>query len=346
MVDAMSERPAHPDLHEDGNRIRSSCDVVVSIINYRTGPLTISAARSVLESCGDLDAHVVIVDNRSDDGSAEEIAAWIDSLPAPAPVTLVRSETNSGFSGGHNKGMAVRPAVAYLLLNSDALLRPGALQSLCAALDANPQIGVVAPRLEYDDGAPQISAFRFPSPLSELIRGAQTGPITTLLKRWDMPLGVEPDPAAIGWVSFACVLLRGEMTATLGPMDEGFFLYSEDVEYCWRAQQAGWRVVYEPKARAVHVRGGSGPAKTLDAARARLPGYVYASRTRLFHLMYGRWGLLAANLLWTIGAGALALRHVVGRPQGRTAAREALDVWINFLDPLGDSRRPADSETR
>ena len=342
----MLENPAHSAPLDDEDHIRGCCDITVSIVNYRTGALTIAAARSVLETCDHLDVHVVIVDNRSDDGSAEEISAWIDSLPNPARVTLIRSETNSGFSGGHNQGMAARPATAYLLLNSDALLRPGALQTLYAVLEADPRIGIVAPRLEYDDGKPQVSAFRFPSPQSELIRGANTGPITTLLKRWDLRLGIEPDPAAIGWVSSACVLLRGKMTAALGSMDEGFFLYSEDVEYCWRAQQAHWRVVYEPKARVVHFRGGSGPTKALDAARGRLPAYVYASRTRLFHLLYGYWGLLAANPLWTLGCSVLALRRMVGRPQARPATREARDIWIKFLDPLGDSHRPADAEAR
>ena len=81
-----------------------------------------------------------------------------------------------------------------------------------------------------------------------------------------------PDPAEIGWASFACILLRGEMVSAIGPMDEGYFLYFEDAEYCLRARRAGWRVAYVPEARVVHFRGGSGPVKALARARTELGG--------------------------------------------------------------------------
>lgn len=316
-------------------------ELVVSIINYRTGALTIACVRSVLDDMGrtpGLDAHVVVVDNASGDGSAEEIAAWLATDAADAPVTLVRSATNSGFSGGHNQGMAAREADFYLILNSDAVLRPGFLATLMAEARAHPETGFFAPRLEHEDGAQQISHFRFFNPLGELIRGAETGLITRTFARCNVPLGRDPDPEEIEWASFACILARGEMVRAIGPMDEGYFLYFEDAEYCWRARRAGWRIRPVLAARAVHHRGGSGPVKQMAAAKRRMPAYYYASRTRFFCQVHGRAGLVAANLLWHLGRGIANLRRLAGKPVPRANEAEMRDIWINVTDPLGDRR--------
>jgi N-acetylglucosaminyl-diphospho-decaprenol L-rhamnosyltransferase len=313
-------------------------EIVVSIINFRTAELTLQCLHSVLDDLAGIDGHVVIVDNRSDDGSAEIIGDAIAALPAPAPVTLVRSATNSGFSGGHNQGMAVRPAEFYLILNSDALLRPGFLRAILDGARAEPGAGLFAPRIDYDDGSQQISCFRFPGPASELMRGAQTGGVTRLLGRREIPLKMPPAPDQIEWASFACILLRGEMVAALGPMDEGYFLYFEDIEYCLRARRAGWRVVYLPQARAVHFRGGSGPVKSLSKERKRLPAYYYASRTRFLYQAHGWVGLMAANLAWFLGRGIAQVRRLAGKPVPASNRAEARDIWTNALTPLGDRR--------
>lgn len=314
-------------------------DILVSIINYRTPAMTIDCVRSVLDDIGDLDVHVVVVDNRSDDGSADEIFAWIATLGPDAPVTLLRSETNAGYAGGHNQGVAFRPAEAAMILNSDALLRPGALSTLLDALRADPGLGMVAPRLEDPDGTPQISRFRFATPASELIRGAQLGPVTRLLRRYETSLSVDADDAAMEWVSGCCILKRAELIADIGPMDEGYFMYFEDADYCLRARRAGWRIAYVSQARVVHLRGGSAPVKSLNAARKPLPAYYYASRTRFLTKAWGRAGLLAGNVLWLLGRCLNFARYLIGdRP--RRIAREPRDLWINFLDPLGDRRAP------
>src|SRR6056297_1410269 len=221
--------------------------LLVSIINYRTADLTLQCLRSVLPEIAGRDAEAVVVDNRSDDGSAEAIAAWIAAQDPPVPVRLVRSATNSGFSGGHNRAMAACPAEAVLVLNSDALLRPGCIAALLGAAARMPGAGLFAPRLEHEDGTVQTSCFRFHGPLSELIRSAATGPVTRVLRSRDVSLPMPPDPGRIEWASFACILLRGAMVRALGPMDEGYFLYYEDAEYCLRARRAGWGIAHVPE---------------------------------------------------------------------------------------------------
>lgn len=316
--------------------------IVISIINFRTGPMTIECVRSVLGDIGDLDARVVVVDNASGDGSADLIADWIAAQPEGTPVDLVRSATNSGFSGGHNQGMAAAEADYYLILNSDALLRPGFLRRILQTADATPKAGLIAPQIETDAGEIQVSCFRFHSPLSEFIRGAGSGPVTRLLARHVVALPPPFEASEIEWASFACILLRGRMVREIGPMDEGYFLYFEDAEYCLRARRASWKVIQEPRAVAVHFRGGSGPVKALERARRRLPRYFYASRTRFFRQAYGPLGPIMANAMWQAGRAIAQLRRLTGRAVPPTIEAEARDIWINIQSPLGARHAPGE----
>ncbi len=314
--------------------------VAISIINYRTGAMTIAAAASALDDLGDREARLVIVDNASGDGSADEIDAWIKAR-GDTRATLVRSATNSGFSGGHNQGMAAAPeADAYLILNSDALLRPGFFNAIEAAFAANPEAGLIASRLEYEDGTPQQSCFRFASPTSELIRGAATGPVTRLFRRHVVALDLPPDPDQIEWASFASILLRGDMVRAIGPMDEGYFLYFEDAEYALRATRAGWGVIYAPEARTVHFRGGSGPVNAMQAAKKRMPDYYWRSRTRFFRQAHGVTGPLRANLAWCLGRMIAQSRRLVGRAVPADNEKAARDIWTGLSDPLRPTRAP------
>ena len=317
-------------------------EIVISIINFRTADLTIGCAQSVLDELGDIDAEIVIVDNQSGDGSAEMIDTWIGRLPDDAPVRLIRSATNSGFSGGHNQGVAAVAADYYLILNSDAVLHPGFFAAIRATARAHPEAGFIAPRLEGEDGHAQVSCFRFHSPMSEFIRGANSGPVTKLLKRWEVPLGLNPAQDAIDWASFACILVNARMMQEIGPMDEGYFLYFEDAEYCLRARRAGWRIHHAPDAVAVHFRGGSGPVKSLARARKRLPSYFYSSRSRFLYQAHGLAGLWSANLLWTAGRGIAGLRQLAGRREFALREREGCDIWTNALNPLGPRYAPGD----
>lgn len=319
--------------------------IVISIINYRTAELTKACVQSVLDDIGELRAKVVIVDNASGDGSVDELENWVGNHPDTDRIQLVKSEINTGFSGGHNLGMAAEPdAEFYLILNSDALLTQGFLRTILAATETNPKAGLFAPSLGWEDGELQTSCFRFHSPLSELDRSAAKGIITKLVKDHVVALGDNPDPARIQWASFACILLRGDMVRQIGPMDEGYFLYYEDSEYCLRAARAGWGIAYVPQARAVHFRGGSGPVKSLAKERKRLPPYYYASRTRFLYQAHGYGGLIAANLLWHVGRGVAWIARCVGGSYSPMSKRETFDIWTNVTRPLGPRLAPGESK--
>jgi GT2 family glycosyltransferase len=141
-------------------------------------------------------------------------------------------------------------------------------------------------------------------------------------------------PEDTDWVSFAAVMIRRETIERVGPLDEGFFMYFEDADYCRRARRAGWRVRFCPDARVVHLRGGSSRVKSLSAARRRLPAYYSASRARYYAKYYARSGLWLGNALWAAGRLISLAREIVeGRPS-HACEREGRDIWTHWKDPL------------
>ena len=213
-------------------------------------------------------------------------------------------------------------------------MRPGAIETLVQTLQDNPKMGMASPRLEWPDGSPQESCFRFHRPVNELIRSACTWPITRLLKRYEVPLPVCDEISYPEWTSFACVLIRRELFEQIGLLDDEFFMYFEDVDFCRRACSAGWPIINNPQARVVHLRGGSSPVKSQAAKKKRLPRYFYESRTRYYYKHFGRSGLLMANLFWHLGAVVGRVRKLVnGSYQPNICESQWRDIWTNFTRP-------------
>jgi GT2 family glycosyltransferase len=212
---------------------------------------------------------------------------------------------------------------------------------LIAAISSEHDVGLVSPRLEWPDGKPQESCFRYHRPISELINSAGTGFITRLLAEYEVPMRVSDERSFPEWTSFACVMIRREVLDQVGLMDDGIFMYFEDVEFCFRAREAGWKILHEPAARVVHLRGGSSPVKSLAGKRKRLPRYFYEARTRYFYKLYGGMGLLAANSWWTFGWTISLLRSLSGkRYRSPNCKAQWRDIWINFWRPMAPYTHP------
>jgi GT2 family glycosyltransferase len=312
----------------------------VVLVNYRTPVYVIECLATLLPELAGLDARVVIVDNCSGDGSAEDIAGWLQAYDPAGQVILVRSPSNAGFGGGNNTGIRVLKAEHYLLLNSDTLIRPGAIAALLETAKAFPEAGLVSPRLEWPDGTAQESCFLFHTPISEMIGAAQTGVIERIFGRYVVPMPVQTELAWPKWTSFACVLVRVEVFQKIGLLDDGYFMYFEDVEFCLRARRAGWQIVHNPRASVVHLRGGSSPVKERTRLKRRLPRYFYESRARFFYQAYGWWGLTAANLFWWGGRCVSKVRQLLGRSDKSAVERQWSDIWTNWLHPMKPYARP------
>jgi hypothetical protein len=320
--------------------------LAVIVINYRRVELTTGCLEALApEIAGRGDRCAVVIDNGSDDGSAAELERVIAERGWRSWITLVKSPVNGGFAAGNNLGFAAVAAECYLLLNSDARVRPGALDTLLQIAGEHPQAGLIGPRLEDPEGRPQISCFRFRTPASELLAAAATGPLTRLLQRYVVAERVYQEAVEPPWVSFACVLIRRGVVEQIGPMDEGYFMYFEDIDYARRARAAGWGVRHDPRARVVHLRGGTSSVKAAIAERRRIPRYYFESRSRYFAKFYGgRGGLWATNLLWLLGRCVSLGRELLGRRKPAVCRREWLDNWTNAGFPLREPALPGGGE--
>jgi hypothetical protein len=311
--------------------------LLVVITSYRARELTLDCLRSLEGEAAEMPGlRVGICDNGNEDDTEAYLNAAIETAGWQDWAYVIRTDPNKGFAGGNN--VILRDALAsgegydyYLLLNADTIVRPGALKLLVEGIESDPQIGIACPRLEWPNGDPQISCFRFVSPVSEFINAAKTGPITRALSRWNVPVPVSDVPAEMDWGSFACALIRAEVMRQIGVLDEAYFLYFDDVDYCRMARKAGWRVKYFPDARVVHLRGKSNPLKDMAARRLRRPGYWYQSRSWYLTKFYGKPGLLAANLLWHAGRLVSLARETVSNREPQACEKEWRDIWQGFL---------------
>ncbi|HXI88175.1 MAG TPA: glycosyltransferase family 2 protein [Parvularculaceae bacterium] len=314
--------------------------LLVVITSYRAMDLTLACLQSLAgEAAANPGMKVGICDNGNEDDTAAFLNRAIVGNGWQDWAYVKTVFPNRGFSGGNNVILndALNSGADYdyfLLLNADTIARPGTIKRLLETADSSPDIGIVGPRIESVDGGAQVSCFRYISPVSELIRSARTGPVTKLLKNWDVPIFPSERPVAPPWTSFCCALLRKEVVQQVGVLDEGYFLYFDDVDYCRSARNAGWGVLHQPEAVVVHYEGQSNPVVENTANRQRRPGYWYRSRSRYFRKFYGRTGLLAANLFWYGGWAISLSRELIGNKKPHLCEREWLDIWRGFLSAL------------
>ena len=310
---------------------RPRAKLCVVILNYRTPDLVEGALRSLDGQISPPESLVVVVDNDSGDGSDHAIEATIERAGYGDWARLIRAGRNGGFSAGNNVGIRAVDAEYYLLLNSDTIVRPGAVAELMRQIEAHPEVGIASPRLEWPDGTPQESCFRDPDGWTEFLGAASTGPITKLLPDREVFLPVQSAPIDVEWTSFACVLIRREVIQRVGLMDEGYFMYFEDADYCRATRESGFRVRHFPSAHVVHLRGGSSDVKKQKARRRRPPKYFYESRMRYFRKHYGTAGAVGVNVMWSWGRGIHFLRERLLGTESNSCEREWLDNWTGLF---------------
>jgi GT2 family glycosyltransferase len=299
----------------------------VVIVNYRTAAMTAECVRSVAGQLDGRHDRIVVVDNASGETELARLSACLGAVAPEHMITVIPLASNGGFSAGNNAGIRTCRARFYLLANSDTVFLPGAVSGLLEAASWYPDAGLVTPSLEDTDGTVQVSCFRFPAPASELIHSAETGLVTRLLKRCDVPLPPLPEPSHPEWTSFACVLVRDAVIDAIGVLDDGFFMYFEDVDYCHRARAAGFDIVNWPASRVIHLHGRSSGIDAMTQARERLPDYYYHSRARYYRKRYGSPGLLAANTCWLLGRAVSLVRRLFGKRGQPVTEHEFFDIW-------------------
>jgi GT2 family glycosyltransferase len=232
----------------------------IVIVSYRSEALLRDCLQSLRRYPASVPTRVQVIDNASQDGTSEMVAR---EFPL---VELTVNRRNAGFAAAANLGIAAGSAPYVLVLNPDCETREGTLDRLLDLLEARPEVGICGPALVRPSGEPDHAAKRgFPTPLSSL------GHFTGLGRRPRTPAGLRgyaaPDPSRGGpvdAVNGAFMLMRRAMLNEIGTFDEGYWMYMEDLDLCYRARQAGWLTWYEPAAVATHLKSGSaGPRRSL-----------------------------------------------------------------------------------
>jgi hypothetical protein len=230
--------------------VAASLDVIVVSYNARAD---LEACLASIHAAPPARPHtIVVVDNASRDASADAVARrWPD-------VRLIRNPRNLGFAAANNLGIRASSGAFVLLLNSDTIVPAGAVDRLVAALERHPGAAVAGPRLVDADGAPELSFGRVLSPWNELrqrVLGALYRRRVPAVRRWVARWVTSehwPD-----WVSGACLLVRRGDAEAVGLLDERYFMYGEDVDFCASVRARGRGVLFTPDAEIVHLRGRS-----------------------------------------------------------------------------------------
>jgi GT2 family glycosyltransferase len=266
-------------------------DIAVVIVTYRSAALTIESLRSVQaeRSSSGLQVRAVVVDNASGDLSAIEQAVQANDWRSW--VTLVLTPKNGGFAYGNNLGIerayaAGAPDYVYLL-NPDAQVRTGAISALVRFLETHREVGIAGSTFENFDGSEWPIAFRFPDALSTLIDGLQVGLVARLLRRWQVAQNMTKTAKSVDWICGASMLIRPAVFAAIGGLDENYFLYFEETDFCFRARRAGFATWYVPESRVMHIRGQSTMVTDETRGPKRLPVYWFESRRRYFVVTSG-----------------------------------------------------------
>lgn len=290
-------------------------DIAVVIVTYRSADLTIASLRSLEaeRSTPGLRIRAVVVDNASGDFPA--ISRAIGASNWSSWVTLLAAPTNGGFAYGNNFALAhaysvARPDYVYLL-NPDTQVHPGAISVLVDFLEAHADTGIVGSGIENADGSDWPIAFRFPSLLSELNDGLQFGLISRLLRRWVVPRVMGKTSEIVDWVCGASMMVRADVIDAIGGLDENYFLYFEETDFCLRAKRAGFATWYLPDSRVMHMRGQSTNLPDLGSSRKRLPGYWFDSRRRYFTVTGGVKYAIMADIVALIAHSLGSVKRVV-----------------------------------
>jgi N-acetylglucosaminyl-diphospho-decaprenol L-rhamnosyltransferase len=215
-------------------------DVTVSIVNHSAKETLLELLESLRPAAeGPLELEIVLLDNASDDGSAEAVS---DRFP---DVRVIRQSFRDGFGTNHNRVIRETSGRHVYLLSHDARVVPGGLERMVAYLDANPGVALLAPRIRRPDGRPQASAWRFPSPVT-----AALGALT--LARAGVVQSKGDAPRRVDWAMGCALLVRREALERVGLFDEGFFMYSEETDLARRLADGGWETHFFPGATVIH----------------------------------------------------------------------------------------------
>jgi GT2 family glycosyltransferase len=277
-------------------------DLSVVIVNWNTREFLSRCLRSVYDTTLDLDFEVIVVDNGSTDGSQEMVQ---QEFPG---VGLIVNTENKGFAKANNQAIRRSRGGYVLLLNSDAFVRENAIEHAIAFMDGHPEAGMAGCKLLFEDGRLQPSCYAFPTLFTEFLIAVgldRLFPRSRLFGKYGMTYWDFDDIREVDVILGAFMLVRATAIDEVGLMDERYFMYSEEVDWCYRFREKGWKIYFYPHVEAVHLGGGS-----TRRVRAEMLIRLYGSRIEFFRKHHGRLSarllklVIGFNCLLRIGPGA------------------------------------------
>lgn len=297
-----------------GPRQQEAVDLTVVIVSYNVRDLLRACLRSLLASEGDFSFEIIVVDNRSTDGSAEMVENEFRQ------VRLIVSPVNGGYAYGNNLGLARGRGRYMLLLNPDTEVPPNALGDMITYMDLRPKAGAVGPKLVRADGSLDLACRRsFPTPTVALYRMlglSRRFPRSKRFARYNLTYLDPDEPAEVDSVVGAFMLMRREALEQVGLLDESFFMYGEDLDLAYRLKQAGWKVLYNPAVTVLHHKGESSSTMKVRTTYEFYRAMVIFYRKHFWHQYPLVVNLLVMVAIWTRGAFMVA-RSLLSKVRSR-----------------------------
>jgi GT2 family glycosyltransferase len=267
-------------------------DVTVAIVSYNTRELLRDCLESVQASSG-VNLRICVVDNASTDGTVEMVRA---EFPC---VELFASRRNLGFAAATNLMIRRHNSRYVLLLNPDTQVPRHTIGALADFMEAHPDVGICGPKIVRPDGTVQSCGEKFPTLLTELRQSKSLRWIlapfrhqSTNSKGDETSLHTDTE-----WVSGACLMARRELIDDIGPLDEQFFLYAEELDWCYRAKRARWHIAALPSVASIHHQG-----KSTEQVRERALAYFWETRLRYYRKNRGLYYAALVSLVYVAGA--------------------------------------------
>ena len=306
--------------------------VHVVVLNYRTPKLTVRCLESLKHEVDEIGSmRVVVTDNDSGGDSLDIIQSAIDENGWDW-CTLQPLPHNGGYSSGNNAGIrpylcSEDPPEYVMLVNPDAYVREGSIRALLGFMESHPEVGIAGAKVEDEEGKQAHSAFRFPNVASELVDGFKLGVLTKLLRDRQLLYDLGDETMPVDWVTGAAMMIRKEVLDEIGLLDDGYFLYFDEVDFCFRARQAGWEVYYVPDSVVVHLEAQATGITDDRKEQPRYPDYWFESRRRFFVKNRGASQAMLADLAFLAGYTTYVVRRVIQRKQDP----EPPHFWWDFF---------------
>ena len=315
-------------------------DLSICIVNWNTGELLKNCIQSIIQNTHEISYEIIVVDNASSDNS---IALILPDLAGDSRLHLVETKQNLGFAGGNNVALEQASGEFIVLLNPDTLVTAGALDLAVKLLKANPSWGVLGPKLLNADGSLQPSIGQFPTvtgmfwEMTRLRKFFPKNKLFSSFKRYDMDYDKMQE---VEQPSGACLFVRRAVIEKVGLLDLRYFMYYEEVDWCYRIFNAGWRIMYTPDIKVVHL-GGQSSNQNLDVrivenARSKLRYFQKHYGRRPLHLLAVRLIVITEALLKL----AVSAFQMLRRPADYSALKPVASRHLRVL-AMGCGLKPA-----